>query len=70
MKGWVVETERSGDDVIVELSDRVRHDAYCVDPQDVAVAVLRDVADSWEAFTQGRAHGRQSAEHLARRHAR
>lgn len=69
MKSWVVETAGGRDDVIVELSDRVRHDAYRVDPYDVAMALLRDVADNWTAFTQGRAHGRATPEHLARRHA-
>jgi hypothetical protein len=68
MKSWIVdESAVEDDDVVVELSDRVRHDAYSVDPHDIAAAVLRDVADSWDAFTQGRPHGRWSAEQRARR---
>lgn len=69
MTNWVFEADVH-EDPIVELSDRVRHDAYAIDVQAVATAVLHDLAASWEAFTQGRAHGHAEAEYLARRHAR
>lgn len=62
MSSWTVEATTDDDNLIGELSDRVRHEAYAVDPQAVATAVLRDVADSWTAFTEGRAHGRAAAD--------
>ena len=58
MSSWTVEVTTDDDNLIEELSDRVRHESYAVDPQAVATAVLRDVADSWTAFTEGRARGR------------
>lgn len=57
MSRWTVGTTTDDDNLIDELSDRVRHEAYAVDPHAVAGAVLREVADSWTAFTQGRVHG-------------
>jgi hypothetical protein len=57
MSSWIAQATADDDTLIEELSDRVRHDAYEVDPDAVARAVLLEVADSWEAFTQGRAHG-------------
>lgn len=58
MKGESTSTvsrEEITDDLVAGLQDRVRHQDYKVDPVQVADAVLRDVAESWAAFTEGRA---------------
>ena len=58
MSCWTAGVTAESDELIEELSERVRHRAYAIDPQEVAAALLRDVADEWRAFTEGRAHAR------------
>ena len=67
MKGRSKLIDTEADDIVVELQDRVRHDAYSVDPQVVADAVLRDVSANWAAFTEGRARGLGALDRPVRR---
>jgi len=69
MSSWTVAVTTDDDNLIEELSDRVRHEAYAVDPHAVASAVLQDVADSWAAFTEGRADARGALDSRARHRA-
>lgn len=59
--------EDGGGDLVAGLQDRVRQHGYEVDPVQVADAVLRDVAESWLAFSEGRARALGALDRSARR---
>lgn len=70
MKGESTTTtgqEESTGDLVAGLQDRVRRHGYEVDPVQVADAVLRDVAESWLAFSEGRARALAVLDRSARR---
>jgi len=70
MKGESTTTTSRADttgELVAGLQDQVRRHGYEVDPVQVADAVLRDVAESWAAFNEGRARALGALDRQARR---